>query len=503
VSEHETEMEYSVDGGLLAELGSGPRSCLIGADWQEGDTDVTISVIDPSTGKEVASLAAASVRQAQEAVHSARAAFDDGRWSDEHPSARSKWLHKLADAFEAAVPQFAQLLVTEIGSPVGLVRGAQVDGPIELLRWFADAAATGPRPGFEEILPTHYGSVRSRSILRYEPVGVAAAITAYNFPLLLLIRKLGAALAAGCSIVVMPSPRAPLSTIAFMRLVQELDLPTGTVNLVVGGPDVGECITTHPQVDLVTFTGSRSVGEAVMKQAASGIKRVVLELGGKSANIVLPGSDVDVVVRPSLMRFSVNAGQGCGATTRTFVLRGDYDAYVATARRIFDGLTVGTAYDPATVVGPLIRAEQRAFVQQHVDRAVADGGTVEAIVPAVPDEGFFVAPQLIGGVTNESVIAQTELFGPVGAIMAVDSVDEAVTLANQSSFGLNANIWGPMPAALDIARRLRTGNVTINGGGGTRPDAPWGGYRESGIGREAGEAGLREFFELKHIQWPG
>jgi aldehyde dehydrogenase (NAD+) len=491
-----------VDDGLLAELGSGLRSCLIGADWQEGDTDVKISVIDPSTEKEVGSFAAASVRQAQEAAHSARAAFDGGRWSTEHPSARSKWLHKLADAFEAAAPKFAQLLVTEIGSPAGMVRGGQVDGAVELLRWFADAAATGPRPGFEEILPTHYGSVRSRGILRYEPIGVVSAITAYNFPLLLLVRKLGAALAAGCSIVVMPSPRAPLSTIAFIRLVEELDLPAGTVNLVVGGPDVGECLTTHPQVDMVTFTGSRSVGEAVMKQAARGIKKVVLELGGKSANIVLPGADIDFVVRPSLMRFSLNAGQGCGATTRTFVMRDDYDAYIATARRVFAELTVGSAYDPVTVVGPLIRAEQRAFVRDHVDLAVAGGGTVEAIVPGVPDVGFFVAPQLIGGVTNQSVIAQTELFGPVGTIMAVDSVDEAVTLANQSSFGLNGNIWGPVPAALEIARRLRTGWVTVNGGGATRPDAPWGGYRESGIGREAGEAGLREFFEVKHIQWP-
>jgi aldehyde dehydrogenase (NAD+) len=491
-----------VDGSLLAELGSDSRSCLIGPDWHEGGTDVRIPVIDPSTGKEIGSFAAASVRQAQEAVQSARAAFDGGRWPGEHPSARSKWLHRLADAFEAAAPEFARLLVAEIGSPVGLVRGAQVDGPVELLRWFADAAATGPRPGFEEILPTHYGPVRSRSLLRYEPVGVVAAITAYNFPLLLLIRKLGAALAAGCSIVVMPSPRAPLSTIAFIRLVQELGLPAGTVNLIVGGPDVGECLTTHPQVDMVTFTGSRSVGAAVMKQAASGIKRVVLELGGKSANIVLPGSDIDLVVRPSLMRFSVNAGQGCGATTRTFVMRGDYDAYVAAARGVFAELTVGSAYDPATVVGPLIRAEQCAFVQHHVDRAIADGGTVEAIVPAVPDEGFFIAPQLIGGVTNHSVIAQTELFGPVGAIMTVDSVDEAISLANQSSFGLNSNIWGPLPAALDIARRLRTGNVTVNGGGAARQDVPWGGYRESGIGREGGEAGLREFFEVKHIQWP-
>jgi aldehyde dehydrogenase (NAD+)/betaine-aldehyde dehydrogenase len=487
---------------LLMELGSSPAPCLVGSRWEQGESEQVFSIVDPSTSAEVATVRGASVRQAEAAVQEARRAFDDGKWASTRPALRSRWLHELADRFEAEAARFAQLLVTEIGSPAALVHGAQIEGPIDLLRWFADAAASGPRPGFDETLSTHYGPVRSRSLLAYEPIGVVAGITAYNFPLLLLIRKLGGALAAGCSMVIMPSPRAPLSTIAFLRLVHELELPPGTVNLVVGGPDVGHHITTHPGVDMVTFTGSRKVGEMVMVQAARGIKRVVLELGGKSANVVLPGFDVESAVRPSLMRFSLNAGQGCGATTRTFVVKNDYAAYVESARQVFDGLPVGSAHDPATVIGPLIRAEQQTFVNGYVDRALSSGGCVEAAVPWVPDEGFFVSPQLIGGVDNESEIAREELFGPVGVIMAVDSVEEAVRLANDNRFGLNANIWGPLPDALKVARQLRTGNVTINGGGTMRQDVPWGGYRESGIGREGGEAGFREFFEIKHIQWP-
>lgn len=486
---------------LLEELGSQPESCFIAGVWEKGEIDQAISVIDPMTEAVVAELRSASVGQAASAVSAARRAFDSGHWPRLDPLVRSSTLHRLADRFEAEADRFAQLLVTEIGTPTSLARSGQVDAAVELLRWFADAAATGPRPGFEELLAGHRTPAPSRSILRQEPVGVVAGLTAFNFPLLLLVRKLGGALAAGCTIVVMPSPRAPLSTIAFMKLVQESDLPPGTVNLIVGGPDVGKQLTSSPEVDMITFTGSRAVGQAVMEEAAKSIKKVVLELGGKSANIVLPGADVAAAVRPSLLRYSLNAGQACGATTRTFVMEADYDGYVETAREVFANMVVGDPRDATTVVGPLIRAEQRAFVEGYIERALAEGATVEAGTSTFPETGYFVAPQLIGGVTNDSEIASEELFGPVGVIISVRSVEEAVKLANVSSFGLNASVWGPTDAALDVARRLRTGSVAINGGGGARPDAPWGGFKESGIGREGGEAGLREFLEMKHIQW--
>ncbi|MUL85651.1 MULTISPECIES: aldehyde dehydrogenase family protein [unclassified Mycolicibacterium] len=479
-----------------------PQACFIGNAWVDGESDHVIAVEDPATEELIAGFNAASVTQTDDALRVAREAFDRGIWSRRTPLERSNALHQLADRFERDAARFADMLVAEIGSPTQLVRGVQVDCAIELLRWFADAAARGPRQGFEEVLPVHRRPVASRSVLLSEPAGVVAGITAYNFPLLLLIRKIGGALAAGCTTVVMPSPRAPLSTIEFMRLLAETDIPPGAVNLVVGGPEVGMRLTTSPMVDMITFTGSRAVGQAVMVQAAAGIKKVVLELGGKSANIVLPGANVEGAVRPSLLRFSLNAGQACGATTRTFVPRADYERYVEESQRTLAELVVGDPRDPATVVGPLIRGDHRASVQGYIDRAIDAGATVEASAAVAEQRGHYVAPQLIGNVSNHSEISREELFGPVGVIMPFDSVDEAIAMANDSRFGLNANIWGPHSEAIEVARHLRTGNVTINGGGGGRQDVPWGGYGESGIGKEAGEAGYLEFFEFKHVQWP-
>jgi aldehyde dehydrogenase (NAD+) len=479
-----------------------PKACLIGGAWEEGQDDQVFAVIDPATEQQIAELVPASAAQADRAIAAARKAFDDGRWASLSPIERSTRMHDLADRFESEAEYFADLLVSEIGSPRQLVRAVQVDSAIELLRWFADAAVTGPRPGYEEALPLHRRPISSASLLRQEPAGVVAGITPYNFPLLQLMRKLAAALAAGCTMVILPSPRAPLSTIEFMRLFQAGEFPAGVANLVIGGPQVGVQLTTNPMVDMVSFTGSRAVGEAVMAQAARGIKKVVLELGGKSPNIVLPGADVEAAVKPSLLRFSLNAGQGCGATTRTFVPQDDYERYVAEARNVLQDLPVGDPHDEITMVGPVIRKEQQAFVQGHVDRALNSGGTIEAESREVPETGYFLKPLLIGGIGNDAAISQEELFGPVGLIMPFTTIDQAVELANDTRFGLNANIWGPVPDCMDIARRLRTGNVTINGGGGLRHDVPWGGHRESGIGREGGEAGFREFFETKHIQWP-
>lgn len=266
--------------------------------------------------------------------------------------------------------------------------------------------------------------------------------------------------------------------------------------------DVGRRLSESPDVDVVSFTGSHKVGAQVMRQASSTLKRVTLELGGKSPNIILPGADLSVAVPPSLLRFCLNSGQGCGCTTRTLVARQAYDEYVERSRDALGKLVVGDPRDEKTDLGPLIRAEQRDFVQGHVDRALAGGGRIEAGNPKDRQQGYFVDPMVIGGVTNDSDIAQTELFGPVGVVMPFDDVEEAIRIANTSSFGLNANIWGRTSEAIDVARRIRSGTVTINGGGGMRPDVPWGGYGFSGLGREGGEDGFLEYLETKHIQWP-
>lgn len=420
-----------------------PQACLVNGDWTEGESTELLTVVDPASERSIGSLTFASVAQAEKAILAARTSFDAGAWSRLDPARRSDVLHNLADALEDRADAFADLITSEIGAPVQSSRPVHVDSSIELLRWFADAAARGPRPGFEELLPVYRGAVGSRAVLLSEPAGVVSAITAYNFPLLLLIRKLGGALAAGCSLVVMPSPRAPLSTIAFMRLVSDLDgLPSGVANLVVGDAEVGARLTTSPLVDMITFTGSREVGQRVMAQAAQGIKKVVLELGGKSADIVLPGTSIGPVVKPSILRFAMAAGQACGATTRTFVPRSDADEYVEGAQTFLENLPVGDPRDTSTVVGPLIRGEHRASVQGYVDRALSSGATIQAEASSVPTNGFYFAPMMLGNVTNDVEIAQEELFGPVGLIFPYDSVEEAITLANSTPFGLNANVWG-------------------------------------------------------------
>jgi aldehyde dehydrogenase (NAD+)/betaine-aldehyde dehydrogenase len=254
---------------------------------------------------------------------------------------------------------------------------------------------------------------------------------------------------------------------------------------------------------MVSFTGSVAVGASVMAQAAATTKKVVLELGGKSPTIVLPGADISTITPPTILRMTTATGQACGCTTRTFLPEADYEEYVAAAKAVIDGMQVGNPRREGTVIGPLIRAEQRSSVEAYVSRALEAGGEIVA-GGGRPDEkvGFFMNPALISGLPNDSEIAQNELFGPVGVVMTYTSVDEAIRLANDTRYGLNAAVWGPTDEAMLVAQRLRSGSVAINGGGGPRPDAPWGGPRESGTGREGGEDGFRDFFEVKHIQWP-
>jgi len=477
-------------------------SCYIDGSWVDGEGE-SIVVVDPATEANLSSVRFASVTQVEQAVHAARRAFDRGPWREVSPADRSRLLHRLCDLFEENAEQFVDDIIAETGSPTFLAQGGQVQSTLEILRWFADAAKIGPPGGYERGLPLHYDPVTTASLMRHEPAGVVAAITAYNYPLLLLGRKLGGVLASGCTTVVLPSERAPLATWRFFRMMEEVGYPAGVANLVIGGRDAGMALTTAPEVDMISFTGSVAVGREVMRQGALTTKRVVLELGGKSPTIVLPGADISRCVGPSIMRFSISTGQGCGCTTRTLVSKQDYDEYLDAATNFIDGLKVGNPRKDGVEIGPLIRAEHRATVEGYVDRALEAGGEIVA-GGGRPDEptGFFMNPTYVAGVDNESEIAQNELFGPVGVLMAYSTVEEAVEIANRSRFGLYAAVWGPNADAMKVAQQLSSGTVAINGGGRLRPDVPWGGYRDSGNGREAGEDGFREFFEVKHIQWP-
>jgi aldehyde dehydrogenase (NAD+)/betaine-aldehyde dehydrogenase len=396
-----------------------------------------------------------------------------------------------------------EVVVTEVGSPIGLSRAMQVGMPIGNVRWAASMALKGPQGGYEQALVPHLGPPPSSSLLQRVPAGVVSGITGYNFPMNSVIWKLAPGLAAGCTLVLKPSPRTPLSTMAMLRLVEQAGFPPGVVNLVIGDADVGETLSSHRAVDLVMFTGSLNVGRAIMRSAAQTTKRLVLELGGKSATIVMPGADVENLAGPSILRWVRNSGQGCGATTRTLVPREAYDRYAAAAEQFIGTLKVGSPWDEDTDLGPLIRAEQRAFVEGHLNDALEQGATLVA-GGGRPDglRGYFMNAALVGDVDNSATICQEELFGPVGALLPYDDVEEALRIAHDSPYGLHAAVYGPPADALQLARRLRTGSVSINGGGFMHPEGPWGGFGMSGFGREMGEDGFREFFEVKHIQWP-
>ncbi|MGH2761686.1 MAG: aldehyde dehydrogenase family protein [Thermoleophilaceae bacterium] len=478
-------------------------SCFIDGSWVAGEGEQVADVLNPATEDSLAKLRFASRGQVEQAIAAARRAADHGSWPALSPRERSLLLHRLTELFDERRGEFEDLIVSEIGSPYPLARSGQVGAAIDTFRWFADTAARGPIGGYERGLPLYDDPVMSASLLRYEPVGVVASITAYNFPLFLLSRKLGGVLASGCSTVVMPSERAPLTTWRFFQLLEEVGYPPGVANLIIGSKDAGVALSSHVDVDMVSFTGSVAVGASVMAQAAPTTKKVVLELGGKSPTIVLPGADIDVLAGPTILRMTTASGQACGCTTRTFVAEADYDSYVDSAGGFIGTLKVGDPRAGDTVLGPMIRYEQRASVEGYVARALDQGGEIVA-GGGRPEEpvGFYMNPALLAGLPNDSEIAQNELFGPVGVVMPYKTLDEAIALANHSRYGLNAAVWGPTDKAMEVAQRLRSGSVAINGGGGPRPDAPWGGPRESGTGREGGEEGFLDFFEVKHVHWP-
>jgi aldehyde dehydrogenase (NAD+) len=456
-----------------------------------------IPVFDPATEEEIARIPSASIAQADAAVAAARQAADAGPWPTLPPAERSRALHRLADAFEARIDDLVATAVAEVGTPIWLAESLQVRSALTHLRHYADLAA---RELTRDLGPA--SDPPSHSVLSYRPAGVVVGITAYNYALMIAASKVGAAMAAGCTTVLLPSPRTPLTSLIFGEMALEAELPTGVVNVVVGGPDIGAALTERPDVDRVSFTGSVEIGQAIMRQCVEHVTGIVLELGGKSPDIVLPDFALDdESVLGIHARYLRNAGQGCASPTRILIHEDAYDKFLAITRRVYPTVGVGDPWDPTTIVGPLIRPEHRARVEGFVERSLAAGGRVLAGGGRPDRRGWFVNPTLIGDVAPDSEIAQEEIFGPVGVLLTYRDLDEAVEIANGTKFGLAAYVHGDEEVARALAPRLRAGTVYINGGGGLRPDAPFGGWGASGIGREWGEEGVREFLEPQHIQW--
>lgn len=473
------------------------RTLLIG-DREVEPAGENWDVYNPATEQVIAHVGGASLDQVDAAVTAARDAFP--AWAALSGEERSRYIHRFADVLEKAADRLLPSIVNEVGTPVSLAEYLQVKMAVdEHLRWAAEAAKTDRTLHLGE----YDKPVPTMSDVVYEPVGVVAAITGYNYPLNLAIFKFGAALAAGCTVVLLPSPRTPLTTLFLGDLIREAGLPPGVMNVVVGGADVGQRLSSHPGVDRVSFTGSDGVGAKIMEQAAANLAGVTLELGGKSPNIVLPGVDVQKIAVEMHLRWSRNGGQGCAALARLLVHDAVYDEFLEAGASAFDQMVVGDPWDRATNIGPMIRPDHQARVQGFIDGSVADGGKkLLEVTKQLPDKGWFVNPVLLGNLPHDARAVQEEIFGPVAVILPFKDTEEAIRLANDTPYGLAANVWCDDPVeARRVAEKIRAGTVWINGGGAMRPDAPFGGYGKSGVGRELGEWGMREYLEVKHIQW--
>jgi aldehyde dehydrogenase (NAD+) len=461
----------------------------IGGEWVGPAGSGMIEVVDPATEQVVAAVPEGTPADVDAAVAAARAALPG--WSATGPADRAKMLAALADGLAARAEEIARTISGEMGSPITFARRVQAALPVTVLRSYADLL---PGHAFEERI--------GNSLVVREPAGVVGAITPWNYPLHQVIAKVAPALAAGCTVVLKPSEVAPLSTYLLAEAVLEAGLPPGVLNIVHGyGPVVGEALAAHPGVDMVSFTGSTRAGRRVGEVAAATVKRVALELGGKSASLVLPDADLAAAVKVTLANCFINGGQTCSAWTRLLVPADRHDEAVALAVAGTAKYPVGDPAQEDTRVGPMVSAAQRERVLGYLERGVAEGAVLAAGGPEPPlPRGFYVAPTVFAAVRPQMAVAQEEIFGPVLSVLGYADEDEAVDIANGTPYGLAGAVWaGDQERAVAVARRLRTGQVDINGGR-YNPLAPFGGYKQSGNGRELGRFGLAEYLEVKSLQ---
>jgi aldehyde dehydrogenase (NAD+) len=471
----------------------------------DGTSDARIVVRNPATEETVAEVPDSSLGDVRRAVEAARRAFDEGPWPRMRPAERGAVLLRMAEELERRLPELVAVNMAEAGSVRGLAETLQTRVPVAHLRDMAERvipAFAWERPMDPTIAP---GIGISQGVLRREAFGVCALISAYNFPFFLSMMKVIPALAAGCTVVLKPAPQTPLDSLLLGDFADAAGLPPGVLNIVTGDVEAGRELTTHPMVDLVSFTGSDTVGRMVYAQAAASMKKVVLELGGKSAGIVRADGDLDGAVRSALAGITTHAGQGCSLLTRTLVHESVHDEFVARLSAALAGVRVGDPADAATTMGPLISATQRDKVEKLIRVGEEEGARIECggKRPAGLDRGYFMEPTLFVAVDNAMTVARTEFFGPVGVVIPFRTDEEAVHIANDSPYGLGGAVWSAdTVAAYDLATRLRTGGVAINGGSaGVNPRAAFGGYKQSGLGREWGEFGLDEYLQTKTVSW--
>ena len=461
--------------------------------WIAPQGDGTIEVVNPTTEQVIGSVPAGSSDDVNLAVAAAKRAFPE--WANSSVETRMAALNDLSLALKELTEELAQTITAEVGTPIGYSRMAMVGTPRVVARSYA------------KMLESYEWEHEIRnSVIVKEPVGVCAFITPWNFPLHQIVGKVAPALAAGCTMVLKPSKEAPLNALLLADILHDIGLPPGVFNLVSGhGSEVGEFLSGHPDVDMVSFTGSTGAGIRVSQAAAPTVKRVTLELGGKSANVILDDADVIRAAKSSIGACYQNSGQTCSALTRLIIPVAQKEEILEVVKQRVEGYTPGNPLDENTRCGPMVSSKQQASVHNYIQSAIDEGATLIAGGTEMPDgieTGFFVRPTAFADVTPDMTIWKEEVFGPVLTITTYQSEEEALSLANDSIYGLSGGVWsGDAERAMEFAKGMRTGQVSINGGP-FNVSAPFGGYKQSGNGRELGVEGLDEFLEIKAIQRP-